>query len=237
MGTRSRIGILKEDGSVESVFCHWDGDPSSNGKLLLKCYNTKEAAQAIIELGDISFLGRTLEYGDTRDYKRWRNEERPKRIDKTLSSYLSQFGNWSEDYLYLFKNDKWYVFDDYEYKEFTPLEDLEECKEFKIYNKLVRDNIPEIIKKEGKKCKYHIANSEEHIKLLKDKLQEEVNELLKAKTREEVLEEVADVIEVIEEIAHQKNWTSNDVCIKRLNKYFKKGGFNKFIVLESVEEE
>lgn len=106
----------------------------------------------------------------------------------------------------------------------------------KIYNKLVRDKIPDIIKSDNKKCNYHNAKPKEHIKLLKDKLQEEVNELLNAKTREEVLEEIADIEEVIAAIAYKNNWTENDIYTKRLNKYLKKGSFYNFIVLESVEE-
>ena len=57
MATRSRIGIVKENGTVESIYCHWDGYPENNGQLLLDNYDY-EMAQGLIELGDISSLGK-----------------------------------------------------------------------------------------------------------------------------------------------------------------------------------
>lgn len=56
MATRSRIAIEKEDGSVESIYCHWDGYPEHNGQVLLDCYSNREKTQALIDLGDISSL-------------------------------------------------------------------------------------------------------------------------------------------------------------------------------------
>jgi hypothetical protein len=38
MATRSRIGIELEDGVIESIYCHWDGYPENNGKILLEHY-------------------------------------------------------------------------------------------------------------------------------------------------------------------------------------------------------
>lgn len=56
MGTRSNIGILNKDGSKEFVYCHWDGYPSNNGKLLLRFYNSEDAARGLIALGGMSSL-------------------------------------------------------------------------------------------------------------------------------------------------------------------------------------
>ncbi|MDR3597730.1 nucleoside triphosphate pyrophosphohydrolase [Clostridium sp.] len=63
----------------------------------------------------------------------------------------------------------------------------------KVYNKLVRDKIPEIIKADGRECGIEVVVKEEKYKLLEDKLQEEVNEFLEDKN----LEELADVMEVL----------------------------------------
>lgn len=106
----------------------------------------------------------------------------------------------------------------------------------KIYNKLVRDNIPSIIEKDNKKCNYHIAEEKEQLKYLISKLFEETLELAEAKTREEVLEEIADIEDVLEMIALKHNLNETDIYTKRLNKCNKNGWFKKFIILESVEE-
>lgn len=133
MSTRSRIGIYK-NGRVESVYCHYDGYPSYVGTVLFKHYNNKEKVQKLINLGDISILGETTTFDTngnigTRDYNRWRNEKTKKRIDNGIKEYKKKIGfNW-EQYLYLFKNNKWYVYDECDYKKFTPLEEIEECKE------------------------------------------------------------------------------------------------------------
>ena len=56
MGTRSRIGIQLKDKSVLSVYCHWDGYPSFNGRVLNEFYNTPEKVANLINGGNISSL-------------------------------------------------------------------------------------------------------------------------------------------------------------------------------------
>ena len=60
MATRSRIGIELEDGTVKSVYCHWDGYVSNNGKILLEWYDRAKTL-ALVELGDLSSLGEQVE--------------------------------------------------------------------------------------------------------------------------------------------------------------------------------
>ena len=66
--------------------------------------------------------------------------------------------------------------------------------------KLVRDNIPRIIlEKEPKSTlKLHCADSEEFYQMVKEKIREEVLELLEAKNNLEISEELSDVYEIIE---------------------------------------
>lgn len=59
----------------------------------------------------------------------------------------------------------------------------------RVYNKLVRDKIPEIIKADGKECKTHILSNDEYIAVLEAKLNEEVAEYQADKN----LEEMADL--------------------------------------------
>jgi len=60
MATRSRIGIQKEDGSVASVYCHWDGYPDHNGKILISNYTERERVEELIALGSISSLRKDI---------------------------------------------------------------------------------------------------------------------------------------------------------------------------------
>lgn len=57
MATRSRIGIMNDDGSVLSIYCHWDGYLSNNGKILLTHYQDEKKIRELMALGDISSLG------------------------------------------------------------------------------------------------------------------------------------------------------------------------------------
>lgn len=106
-----------------------------------------------------------------------------------------------------------------------------------IYNKLVRDKIPEIIEEQGKKVNYHILEQEEFIESLKDKLIEETKELKEAKTTSDIVEELADVIDVYAHFLEEIHITMDIVEKAVLKKREKKGSFNKKIFLESVEEE
>jgi hypothetical protein len=62
MGTRSRIGIEMPDHTVVSVYCHWDGYPEHNGKILVNHYQNREDVQELIDGGGISSL-RTRQNG------------------------------------------------------------------------------------------------------------------------------------------------------------------------------
>lgn len=61
MATRSNIGILETDGSVNYIYCHWDGYPEGVGKTLTENYTTTEMVEALLSLGDISTLGEDLD--------------------------------------------------------------------------------------------------------------------------------------------------------------------------------
>lgn len=102
----------------------------------------------------------------------------------------------------------------------------------KVYNKLVRDLIPQVIEKTGKKFDVHIAEKEEYVKLLEEKLMEEVNEYLEDKN----LEELADVLEVLVGLAGAMGYTEEELFEKRLEKRADRGGFGGGVVLERVWE-
>lgn len=111
------------------------------------------------------------------------------------------------------------------------------------YYKLVRDKIPSQIEKSGKKCSFrNIANDSEYLHLLREKLIEEFDEYRDAKTGDEQIEELADILEVIYAMndfynRHQLQRRYNDILNKLFEKHSEKGGFDNRIFLEYVEED
>ena len=89
------------------------------------------------------------------------------------------------------------------------------------YNKLVRDKIPEYIRKKVGNPITHIADDAEYWQKLKDKLLEEVEEFKK----DESLEEFADLLEVIDTIADYKRFNIDEVNKDRKKKAEEKGKF------------
>lgn len=106
----------------------------------------------------------------------------------------------------------------------------------KIYNKLVRDRIPEIIRQEGKIPEYHILDESSFNTALHQKLLEEGQELLEAKTKEDILNELADVMECLENIAKQHELSIDAVFARQIEKRTSRGGFSKKLFLEHVDE-
>jgi predicted house-cleaning noncanonical NTP pyrophosphatase (MazG superfamily) len=96
------------------------------------------------------------------------------------------------------------------------------------YNKLVRDNIPEIIKNLAPTT--HIANDNEFYQKLKEKLIEEVNEFINSDN----FEEIADILEVIDSIIDYKKFNKQEILTIKKDKKIKRGGFDKRIILDST---
>lgn len=111
-----------------------------------------------------------------------------------------------------------------------------ENKMERIYNKLVRDNIPSIIKGNGATPITRILNEEEYKKELEKKLYEEYNEVLEASGKDRV-EELADMIEVIKYLAKLEGKELGDVIKTADEKSTKRGAFNDKIFLEKVIED
>lgn len=65
MATRSLIGIVKEDKTVQVIYCHWDGYPEYVGLQLMFNYNSTEAVEKLIALGDRSSLTGAPDYENT----------------------------------------------------------------------------------------------------------------------------------------------------------------------------
>ena len=101
------------------------------------------------------------------------------------------------------------------------------------YNKLVRDKIPQIIENTGNKCVCEILADEQYVKMLNEKLQEELNEYLESGS----VEELADMGEVMHAILAYKNVSIEEFQKIRLDKLEARGGFKDRILLKEVIEE
>lgn len=109
----------------------------------------------------------------------------------------------------------------------------------KIYNKLVRDKIPEIIAQQGKSVSFRALKGDELKAALKDKLIEEAYELVNAETEEQIIEEAVDVLEVLYRIigVFISNGGFPKVDFFKVEKCKEKGAFIKGYFLESVGDE
>ena len=104
MATRSRIGIELADGSVLSVYHHWDGYPEWLGRILKTHYNSKELAAELIDGGDISVCWTKERFDDSADgsygpnYYSYRGQNCHPRLDANLIEYVGD----AEEYAYLY---------------------------------------------------------------------------------------------------------------------------------------
>lgn len=104
----------------------------------------------------------------------------------------------------------------------------------KTHNKLVRDNIPDIIRQAGKTPTTRIASPEEYRYLLHAKLQEEFEELTTPGANRP--DELADILEIIHALSALEGLSPNQINDLRTRKALKRGAFNQRIVLLEVEE-
>lgn len=101
----------------------------------------------------------------------------------------------------------------------------------KIFKKLVRDKIPEIIRKSGETPTIRILESEEYLQELNKKLMEEINEYL----ADGSVEELADIEEVLRALVELKGVSYEDFDRMREEKREKRGAFKDRVFLESTK--
>ena len=102
----------------------------------------------------------------------------------------------------------------------------------KTYNKLVRDHIPAIIEATGAACTTETLSDADYLRMLDAKLDEELAEY----HRDQNIEELADLLEVIYACAVARGYTVEDLESTRAEKAAKRGGFEKKILLKTVTE-
>lgn len=101
-------------------------------------------------------------------------------------------------------------------------------------NKLVRDKLPEIYKSLGQEASIEKLSNLELSRALLDKLIEEASEITPESSREEILEEVADLQQVIDDFKAENNITDEQVADARANKKDKSGGFRKGMFVKTL---
>lgn len=142
MGTRSNIGIVNLDNSIDAIYCHWDGFLSYNGKILLQHYTSTDIVNQLMDLGDLSSLNEKLYPDDSKPhtfqnaqddvcvaYGRERSESD---VDCKTFINIDEFEKYAigtdAEYQYLFNSGKWTYREtnrDGKWKELT----AEDCEE------------------------------------------------------------------------------------------------------------
>ncbi len=102
----------------------------------------------------------------------------------------------------------------------------------RVYNKLVRDNIPEIIRNNNETPIIKTLSNDEYLRELKSKLQEEVDEFLESND----IAELADILEVVDALSTANNSSLNEVMDIKIRKAKKNGKFENKIFLIEVQE-
>jgi hypothetical protein len=125
MATRSRIGIQLKDGSILSVYHHWDGYPEWLGRILTTHYNTRQKVAELIDGGDMSSCWTDGHCDDNTDgsygpeYYSARGEDCPPRLDADLCEYLLADGAEEYHYLYtgLYSESKWVCYNMHQFDD------------------------------------------------------------------------------------------------------------------------
>lgn len=102
----------------------------------------------------------------------------------------------------------------------------------RIYNKLVRDNIPQLIKESGRDCSSRILNEKEYYDALLDKIVEEIEEYRISDNEEEL----ADVYEVLDCLVQLKEYEPMHIDYLQLIRREKRGSFKDRVLLIDVED-
>lgn len=106
----------------------------------------------------------------------------------------------------------------------------------KVFNKLVRDKIPDLMASSGVTVTFKSLHGEKLRKALKDKLIEETQEVVAAESYDKLLEELADVSEVVEHLLRVHGFSKADLEKAMADKRICNGSFLKGYFLEKAED-
>lgn len=106
-----------------------------------------------------------------------------------------------------------------------------------VFNKLVRDQIPAIIRQSGKTPVTRVLSSDEYVTEVQRKMHEELEEYEDAIKNENQLEELADLLELLHSAARIHGASPSDLESIRATKAEKRGGFEDRIYLIEVKDD
>ena len=113
MSTRSYIGVRNTDASVDYIYCHFDGYPEHNGAILREHYSNINRVNELLELGDLSVLGKFI--GEKQDFDKrvvgnclaYGRDRGESNVSKKNSGYDELITSQDVDYVYIFDGDYW----------------------------------------------------------------------------------------------------------------------------------
>jgi hypothetical protein len=113
MATRSYIGIRNTDASVDYIYCHFDGYPEHNGAILTEHYSNINRVNELLNLGDLSVLGKFI--GEKQDFDKrvvgnclaYGRDRGESNVSKKNSGYDELITNQNVDYVYVFDGNYW----------------------------------------------------------------------------------------------------------------------------------
>jgi hypothetical protein len=113
MATRSYIGIRNTDASVDYIYCHFDGYPEHNGAILREHYSNINRVNELLNLGDLSVLGKFI--GEKQDFDKrvvgnclaYGRDRGESNVSKKNTGYDELITNQDVDYVYVFDGDYW----------------------------------------------------------------------------------------------------------------------------------
>lgn len=109
-------------------------------------------------------------------------------------------------------------------------------RSFKM-GKLIRDQIPRILRDKGIVVHEKVMEQEEFIQKLKDKLLEEGEEVKQTQNNEDLLDELADLLEVVQALSSATGLTMQQIEDKRIEKRKSRGGFEGRLFSHRVDLE
>lgn len=115
MSTNANIGMIDSRGKIHGIYLHWDGYPEYAGKVLLEHYNSHDKVCNLIDMGNLSFLGKHLNPIGSHSFNKPESDVTVAyHRDRGESLYISQYDDLYEfsceclhNYLYDVENDVW----------------------------------------------------------------------------------------------------------------------------------